>query len=494
MSSPVPTIAHLMTGTIFERTRELCTYERLLSGLLLLTVGLAAALSPMQSDTWWQLRAGRDMWTSKHVLLTDTYSHTAHGSFWPNHEWLSELIYYAAYWTGGLPLVTLFAAALIVMGWYFTWRLSTGPALQRFVLIAFALIPASLHWEPRPHAFSLLFTVMTVYLVDRRLYVWLPPLVLVWANCHGGVVLGLGILAVALGAATITEPHTWRQSGLTLVASVIAATVTPLGVQFWTLIPESLARIHQYPLDEWRASSVSDIRLLPFWIIAVVLCAVSLQRWRILGANASRHATICCASAFALLPFAIAAIRNVGLFLMLAVPAISALLQARLGAEATIDRRSRAPRPILNLTILLCAATLVAIIVAKAYRDRIDHLRWTPVPMASLSALQRCPDNVYNRYDEGGYLIWFVPQRPVFLDGRQDPYDSELVLEQIRVETTGEYRFAVLPLPDSLRLSADDLARSHAARRCGLEVSVPRLTLDRLGALSTLSSQSSRNQ
>ncbi len=43
----------------------------------------------------------------------------------------------------------------------------------------------------------------------------------------------------------------------------------------------------------------------------------------------------------------------------------------------------------------------------------IPHLRWTPLPAQSLFALQRCPDNLYNRYDEGGYLIWFAPDHRV---------------------------------------------------------------------------------
>ena len=84
----------------------------------------------MQADTWWQLRAGRDMWLSQRVLLTDVYSHTAYGSFWPNHEWLAEVIYYAMYRVGGLPMVTLFATALIAGGWAITWRLAKGPVRE----------------------------------------------------------------------------------------------------------------------------------------------------------------------------------------------------------------------------------------------------------------------------------------------------------------------------------------------------------------------------
>jgi hypothetical protein len=83
------------------------------------------------------------------------------------------------------------------------------------------------------------------------------------------------------------------------------------------------------------------------------------------------------------------------------------------------------------------AALAVTATLVWAYRNEIPHLQWSPVPPAALVALGQCPDNLYNRYDEGGYLLWFAPDRKVFLDGRQDPYPPDLVLEHIRMETVG---------------------------------------------------------
>ena len=69
--------------------------------------------------------------------------------------------------------------------------------------------------------------------------------------------------------------------------------------------------------------------------------------------------------------------------------------------------------------------------------NRIAKLRWDPIPEGAITALRQCPDNLYNRYDQGGYLLWFVPERKVYLDGRQDPYPPPLILEQIRLENGG---------------------------------------------------------
>ena len=54
--------------------------------------------------------------------------------------------------------------------------------------------------------------------------------------------------------------------------------------------------------------------------------------------------------------------------------------------------------------------------------------------------MRSCPSPLYNRYYDGGYLIWFVPEQRVFVDSRQDPYPSALLLDQIAIEEGGPYR------------------------------------------------------
>jgi hypothetical protein len=94
---------------------------------------------------------------------------------------------------------------------------------------------------------------------------------------------------------------------------------------------------------------------------------------------------------------------------------------------------------------------------------------------AVVAAIDACPGPLYNRYDDGGFLIWFAPGRPVFLDSRQDPYPPALIHEQIAAERTGDYRslFARYQIgcafepPDSTlvkRLIADGWTASYAGR------------------------------
>jgi hypothetical protein len=92
-------------------------------------------------------------------------------------------------------------------------------------------------------------------------------------------------------------------------------------------------------------------------------------------------------------------------------------------------------RTLPNVLIQATAVASVAFILMTAYRDAWPRLKWNPVPQAAWAALNECPGNLYNRYDEGGMLLWFAPERKVFLDGRQDPFSPALVLEHIEMET-----------------------------------------------------------
>jgi hypothetical protein len=412
------------------RLLRCCSYKTLIATILFLAIILTCGLMPMQTDTWWQLRAGQDMWASQTVLLRDVYSHTADGAYWPNHEWLAELIFYVVHRIGGFALLTLFATALIAGGWALTWRLTRGPVRQAFILTLIALIPSAVWWEPRPHAFSLLFIMTTVYLLARRRYWWIPPVFLVWANCHGGVLLGFVLLAAGGAAQVFLQPRLLGRHLLLIVLCAIAVTATPLGFGFWTEIPQSLGRINRYTLDEWMRPGLTEVPMIPFWGIAIVFCIALARNVSTIRTASPEDATVY-ACALALLPGAVAAVRNVGPFLMIAVPALTSLLYAHREPEAA----DRDPRPVTNFALISVAVVAVALVLFSAYRNRWPRLRWKPVPDAALAALQHCPDNLYNRYDEGGYLLWFAQDRKVFLDGRQDPYPPELVLEHIDVET-----------------------------------------------------------
>jgi hypothetical protein len=80
--------------------------ERFPLVLLFVTLFALACLMPAQADTWWQLRAGEEIWKAGRVILVDQFSHTVNGQPWPDHEWLTQVLFFGLYAGGGMPLLT----------------------------------------------------------------------------------------------------------------------------------------------------------------------------------------------------------------------------------------------------------------------------------------------------------------------------------------------------------------------------------------------------
>jgi hypothetical protein len=147
--------------------------------------------------------------------------------------------------------------------------------------------------------------------------------------------------------------------------------------------------------------------------------------------------------------------RNVAVFLLIAVPALAALLSPRARAASRASLAGEHVR--INAAILGVAAAAAAAIVALGWMAPAPSLNWRPMSAEAARAVAACPPPLYNTYGDGGVLIWFVPQQKVFIDNRQDPYPMDLLRANNQLERDGDYsavfsrygiRCAVVP-PDS---------------------------------------------
>lgn len=415
------------------------TFAQLRLALLAIAVVATAALMPAQADTYWHLRAGHDLFRTGHVPLADGYSHTARGLPWPNHEWLWQALSYALFRVGGMPLLSAAGAALAAGACVLAYRLMrTRPAIS-FCLSLIGIPLASVVWALRPQLGSLVFLAALLHLVQAARWWWIPPLFLLWANLHGAVAMGGLVLLAATAVAAATDRARLRPLLLTTVLSGALTAVTPMGPGLWRFIGESMARSRQNQIMEWMPSLPKGPIEISFWLGAVVLVVTLVRRWRRLDCWSDR---VVVAAALVMLPLAARAVRNISPFFLLWAPAMSRLI----GPDAHLPRlfaSSASPardveHPRLNLVIALSAALAAAGTVAFCWSLPLERLGWRPVPSAVAAALRTCGAPLYNRYNEGGYLIWFVPEVPVFIDSRQDPYPAELLTAHIEAERTGD--------------------------------------------------------
>ena len=409
------------------------TPERLLVCLFFVLVWTSAALMAPQSDTWWQLRAGQDFWRDGAVPLVESYSHTVNGRFWMNHEWLTHAVFYGLYSIGGLPLLTAAAATVCTAALVLTWSLMSGPTMIRLGLIALSILTFARGWSPRPYIFTMLLLGLTAKLLLSNRSWWLPLVFVIWANLHGGFTMGIALVG-ASAIAAVPDGRVAVQRRLVLLGCcLIASLVTPLGWTFYAELPGSLARLKTYQISEWQNPTLDNPSLHAFWIALPVLVIATARRWREILAKADDRLVV--VAAFVFIPFALSYVRSVTPFLVLALPAISRALPMGL-PERTTEAPVRTP---VYAGILGTAVIVALSVTGGAWATPWKKLHWEPLPRDAMGAIDACEGRLYNSYNDGGYLIWFMPERQVFLDSRQDPYPVDLVMRDIRARHHGEY-------------------------------------------------------
>lgn len=409
--------------------------------LILLAATVLACLAPAQSDTFWQLRAGQDTWRDGAVPLRDTYSYTALGMPWPNHSWLWQAAAYGLWRLGGFPLLTIANAALLVAAVVLSFTLVKGDPRRRLIPLAAALPVMASEWALRPQGASLFLLALLLHLLVRERYWWIPVVFLIWANVHGSVALG-GLVLVT--ACAVAAGRWWAERGvrersrlgrLTVVtlAAGLATLVTPLGPGLWTYVVTSVGRSKENNIDEWASAFQWGLVEALFWGWAAALVLVGVLRWRRLSAPPERLLLV---TSLVLLPLAANSIRNIPAFVLAAMPV---LIAATRPADGLVPG-PRGDKSLVNTGLALAAAVASLVLVAGAWTNPPARLGWDPLPRAAQEAITACPGNLYNRFDEGGYIIWLVPQTPVFVDNRQDPYPQDFLERHIRTEMSGDYR------------------------------------------------------
>ena len=433
---------------IGRRLRRGISFAELALGLAFVMFAARALLMPATGDTYWHLRTGADILASGAVPRVETYSFTAAGHPWRNHEWLWEPIAFACYRLGGMPLLTLSGAAFVIAALALLHRLMIGPAWTRLGLLMAGLLLAVPLWVLRPHLFTLLAVPLLLTLLARGRHWPIPLLFAVWANMHGGVALGGLLLAAATAVALLRwrlrrTPEDRRRAialAVVLPASAAACLATPLGTGIFDFLSDSMVRIRAVGIGEWQPTLPTDPYGVFFWIVATAFVVLVVRRRRALrdGHAATWPDWLMVAAALVLLPLAIAAVRNAGLFALVAMPAASRLLGPdawlRLPWRRAGASRADADRPALNLALLAGAGLTAAAFVAWSYASKAPMLGWHPIDERALAAVRACDGPLYNQYDEGGTLIWFAPEKPVFVDNRQDPYPLEHLRAQLLVQ------------------------------------------------------------
>lgn len=418
------------------------------------------------ADTLWHIKAGSIMLEQRGLLSHDIFSHTAGGKAWLAHEWLSEVIMALCHRVAGLAGVVIFFSFLAACTFWLILRLARHslddlPALGCALA---ALLLAGSHLLARPHLFTWFFGALTLFilLLRRDRLFLLPLLTLVWANLHGGFLVGLLVQTLfLLGLLLDNRPspldvRQWwsraregKKPAFILLLSILAGLVTPFGVELYLFPFHVTSEAFINNIGEWTAPDLREIWYFRFYLL-ILLLLLSLGRERITWTNL-----------LLLLFFVNAAFRHVrhvslaGIFLTpLLIELISPWVE-RLRRLLPV-RKSEAPQVALSpvsgplLTFFLAAALLVTGSVNPPAWQRVAE-RLFPLPeQFSPGAIRYLAEHppqgrMYNEYSLGGYLIYALdPPQKVFIDGRADMYGEKIFTDYGKISKVEKEADALL--------------------------------------------------
>ncbi len=279
----------------------------------LLAAAIAVSPNGADPDLWGHVQYGRDALRDG-LARTTTYSYTANGYRWINHENLSELALAIGVDTIGpaglLLLKTLLGLAICFVPFWKTKAFAKKPLP---VVVVSLLIAVNLtnHWNVRPQLFSFGFFALLLVLLEFAFTGWqghwnLPwlsqlrrgepadafswnhrwvklmwlavPLCFLWTNTHGGFMAGVGVLCVYLACRMIeaATSYGWKASGmlrrlaLMIVVVLLATLINPysFGLHQWML--EAL-REPRPEITEWHPLYSLDIFSIAFVAMAAVI-------------------------------------------------------------------------------------------------------------------------------------------------------------------------------------------------------------------------------
>lgn len=409
-------------------------------------------------DVGRHIRVGTDILLTKTIPRTDLYSHTMAGEPFVPYEWLSEIIYAGAHQLAGLAGVAVLTGLLFTGSVVIVYVTMVRWGLPSFLAFAFGfgsfLLQAS-HLLPRPHLFTTLFVAVFALILHearrgahvRRLLA-LPLLMALWANLHGGFLLGFIVLFLfAADAAWLA----WRERdaaaavrlrwiGVTLVACFAASLATPAGLELW---PHTTG----YLRLDYLVATTQEYRSPDFHgALGRLFLVALLYGTCVLAWSRSKIELLGLATFVLFAAFALHSARNIPIFAVLCLPWMAAwtrdvLAGREAGSRARrflswTERLDETTARLAGWPVALAAAGILTYLTLGS--DHRAVFRWDEerYPVAAVEQLERIrgPGPVFNQFEWGGYLLYTAwPEVPVFIDGQTDFYGEDLTREYERI-------------------------------------------------------------
>jgi hypothetical protein len=242
-------------------------------------------------DLGWHLAAGDLIRERGNIPFQDPWAFTLGDKQWYNLSWLWDVIasvifQYTKF--GGLVLSVVACGALIV-GYLAHLCLSRGASAIAVCISVFCACllypsfatPPNIYLAAAPNTATMLFSVVFyAECLKRTRWFWLPVMMVLWANLHGGFLLGFLIIGIFGGVALLRRD--WANFKIYAFAGAgccIAIFITPLGWHIFDGLAATLGNFVQAYITEWWSyfANVTIPGCIPGILYILIFMALELR-------------------------------------------------------------------------------------------------------------------------------------------------------------------------------------------------------------------------
>lgn len=448
--------------------------HKLFSALVLVSLFALTARPILVHDFWWHLRAGQYMVETEGLPSSDPFAYTSAGKEWITHEWGSEILMYWIYQAAGWGGLIVVFSVIITAAFVIVYRRCAGrPFVAGLALLLGALSTAPV-WGVQPQMITMLLVSAFLWLLEgyarhgnaRRLW-WMPPLMVVWVNLHGGYLLGPALIVLVAAGVVLDEligdqglRDAWgrseqqaatasralaaafrRAAPLLLVAVLctLAIAVNPHGTRmYWYPFETLRSPVMAENLRDWLSPNFHQPGMVPFALLMFATAAALA-----LSTRRPKPSEVLLASVAGLA--ALRSGRHIPIFALVAIPLLAEhawlWLKERPWGEwlAAPDRAPNRPKALFHVAVLAAmifwAALRFAVIINEQRKSEAEVF-----PRAAVEYIraEKPPQPLFHSYDWGGYLLWYLhPEYRTYIDGRADLHGDAFMEEYFRTYRGG---------------------------------------------------------
>lgn len=232
--------------------------------LFIFCIGLyCLANNQPDNDIWARLIAGKYIVENLALPKQDFLSYTP-THLWYDHEWGASVIFYLVLKYFGLNGLILLKGILVFLIMFFclkTIEIRQPKASSAYNILYYAIMvivaSSAIGRIIRCLLFTYLFFSIFIYILERyrhkggKSLIWLPFLMILWSNIHGGCISGFGILAIYIVGEFLNKKPV-KPYIFTLIACFMALFINPYGIEYVKFL-FSAALMHRNNITEWHS-------------------------------------------------------------------------------------------------------------------------------------------------------------------------------------------------------------------------------------------------